>query len=69
MEARCSFHRRIFFRLTEQAFAVAVKVLKNEAVVGHVPREISRYCTFILNLGGTISTTVTGAEETGEEMD
>ena len=23
-----------------------VKILKNEAVVGHVPREISRYCSF-----------------------
>ena len=42
MEARCSLHRRIFFRSTEQNFAVAVKVLKNEAVVGNVPREISR---------------------------
>ena len=69
MEARCSFHRRIFFRSTEQAFAVAVKVLKNEAVVGHVPREISHYSSFILNSKGTMSTTVTGAEETGEEMD
>ena len=69
MEARCSFHRRIFFRSTEQAFTVAVKVLKNEAVVGHVPREISPYCSFILNSGGTMSATVTGAEEIGEESD
>ena len=41
----------------------AVKVLKNEAVVGLVPREISRYCSFVLNSGGTISATVTGARE------
>ena len=40
----------------------AVKVLKNEAVVGHVPREISRYCSFVLNSGGTMSTTVTARE-------
>ena len=37
----------------------AVKVLENEAVVGHVPREISRYCSFVLNSGGTMSPTVT----------
>ena len=41
----------------------AVKVLKNQAVVGHVPREISRYCNFVLNSGGTIGATVTGALE------
>ena len=41
----------------------AVKVLKYQAVVGHVPREISRYCSFVLNLGGTMGTTVTGARE------
>ena len=41
----------------------AVKVLKNQAVVGHVPREISRYCSFLLNSGGTMDATVTGARE------
>ena len=41
----------------------AVKVLKNQAVVGHVPREISRYCSFVLNSGGTMDATVTGARE------
>ena len=41
----------------------AVKVLKNEAVVGHVHREISRYCSFVLNSGGTMSATVIGARE------
>ena len=41
----------------------AAKVLKNEAVVGHVPREISRFCSFVLNSGGTMSATVTGAKE------
>ena len=35
----------------------AVKVLKNQAVVGHVPREISRYCSFVLNSGGTMDAT------------
>ena len=35
-----------------------VKILKNEAVVGHVPREISRYCSFVLNSGGTMSASV-----------
>ena len=41
----------------------AVKVLKNQAVVGHVSREISRYCSFVLNSGGTMDATVTGARE------
>ena len=41
----------------------AVKVLKNQAVVGHVPREISRYCSFGLNSGGTMDAIVTGARE------
>ena len=40
-----------------------VKVLKDEAVVGHVPREISRYCSFVLNSGRTMSATVTGVRE------
>ena len=31
--------------------------------VGHVPREISRYCSFVLNSGGTMDATVTGARE------
>ena len=30
----------------------AVKVLKNQAAVGHVPREISRYMQFCLKFGG-----------------
>ena len=41
----------------------AVKVLKNQAVVGQVPREISCYCSFVLNSGGTMVATVTGARE------
>ena len=41
----------------------AVKILKNQAIVGHVPREISRYCSFVLNSGGTMDATVTGARE------
>ena len=40
-----------------------VKFLKNQAVVGHVPREISRYCSFVLNSGRTMNATVTGARE------
>ena len=38
-------------------------VLKNEAVVGHVPREISRYRSFVLNSEGIMSATVTGTRE------
>ena len=41
----------------------AVKVLKNEVVVGHVPRENSRYCSFVLNSGEPMSATETGTRE------
>ena len=41
----------------------AVMVLKNQAIAGHVPREISRHCSFVLNSGGTMDATVTGARE------
>ena len=41
----------------------AVKVLKNEVVVGHVPREILRYCSFVLNSRGTMSATLNGSRE------
>ena len=45
----------------------AVKVLKNQAVVGHVPREISRYCSFVLNSGGTMDAAVTVTRENRRE--
>ena len=41
----------------------AVKVLKKEAVVAHVPRDISRYCSFVFNSGGTMSGIVNGDRE------
>ena len=41
----------------------ALKVWKNHAVVGHVSREISWYCSFVLNSVGTMDATVTGARE------
>ena len=41
----------------------AIKVLKDNTVVGHVPRELSRYCCLILNSGGQMESVVTGARE------
>ena len=41
----------------------AIKVLKNETVVGHVPREISPYCCYALNSGGKMKATVCGRRE------
>ena len=40
-----------------------IKVLKNETVVGHVSREISRYCCYALNSGGKMKATVCGRRE------
>ena len=45
-----------------------VKILTNEAVVGHVHRSISHYYSFVLNPGGTMSATVTGAEEMADQI-
>ena len=41
----------------------AVKVLKNQAVIDQVPREMSRYCSVVLNSGGTMDATEAGARE------
>ena len=41
----------------------AAKVLKENEVVGHVPREISKYCTSALLCGGTIKWEITGKRQ------
>ena len=41
----------------------AVKVLKENEVVGHVPREISKCCTSALLCGGTIKWEITGKRQ------
>jgi len=41
----------------------AIKILKNETVVGHVPKEISRFCCYALNSGGKMKATVCGRRE------
>ena len=42
----------------------AVKVLKENEVVGHIPRDISKYCTSALFLGGgTIKCEITGKRQ------
>lgn len=41
----------------------AVKVAKNEQVVGHIPRELSKYCTTAMLAGGTISCKIAGKRE------
>ena len=37
--------------------------MRNEVVVGHVPKEISRFYCFVLNSGGRITASVTGRRE------
>ena len=41
----------------------AVKVLKENTIVGHVPRDISKYCTTLLLCGGKIRCEVTGRRQ------
>ena len=41
----------------------AVKVLKENEVVGHVPRDISKYSTSVLLCGGTIKREITGKRQ------
>ena len=38
----------------------AVSVVKNEIVVGHLPRKISRSCSLFLHFGGGIMCVITG---------
>jgi len=40
----------------------AVAVIKDDVVVGHLPRTISRPCSLFLNRGGQIICTVTGSK-------
>ena len=44
--------------VSNNRYAVAVR--KNNAVVGHVPRKISRVCVLFLERNGTITCTITG---------
>ena len=39
------------------------KVLKKNEVAGHVPRDTSKYCTFALLCGGTITCEITGKRQ------
>ena len=41
----------------------AVKVLKENEVVGRVPRDISKYSTLVLLCGGTIKREITGKRQ------
>ena len=46
----------------------ALKVLKENEVVGHVPRDISKYCTSALLCGGTIKCEITRKNKTNLGM-
>ena len=43
----------------------AVSVMKGDAIVGHVPRELSRAYWYFIRHGGTISCEVTGSRKRG----
>ena len=46
---------------TNMADRYAVAVLKQETVIGHLPRKISKVCSLFLRRGGSIRCTVTGS--------
>ena len=39
----------------------AIAVLKQETIIGHLPRKISKVCSLFLRSGGSIRYTVTGS--------
>ena len=41
----------------------AIKVMKNETIVGHVPRELSKYCSALINSDGRMWGIVSGKRE------
>ncbi len=47
------------------AYAVAVAVMKDRIVVGHAPRELSRVFSFFIRHDGSISAEVTGHRKYG----
>lgn len=47
-------------------YAVAVK--KEDEVVGHLPRKISRLCTLFIRRGGTISCVITGRRRHSHDL-
>ena len=50
----------------EDRYAIAVK--KDETVIGHLPRNLSRVCSLFIRRGGTIDCTVTGARRYSADL-
>ena len=50
----------------EDCYAVAVR--KDETIIGHLPRNLSRICLFFIRRGGVIEYTVTGAKRYSAEL-
>ena len=46
----------------------AVAVTKNQIVVGHLPKKISRVCSLFLRRGGTIQCEVTGNRQRSRDL-
>lgn len=46
----------------------AVAVLKNEIIIGHLPRKTSKVCSLFLRRGGTVSCTVTGMRRYSSDL-
>ena len=52
---------------TNQHDRYAVAVYRNGEIVGHIPRSISKPCSYALLAGATIRATVTGARQNGRK--
>ena len=50
----------------EDRYAVAVK--KDDIIVGHLPRKVSRICTLFLRRGGSITCTVAGSRRYSQDL-
>lgn len=46
----------------------AVAVIKDDAIIGHLPKKISRMCYIFLRRGGSITCTVTGSRQYSEDL-
>ena len=46
----------------------AVAIIKNDGIVGHVPRKMSAMCSLFLRKGGTIMCSITGPRQYSADL-
>ena len=53
---------------TADRYMYVVAVLKQETIIGHLPRKISKVCSLFLRRGGSIRCTVTGSRRHSSDL-